>query len=253
LLADECLLRFPQSFKPSIPQSLNTLTDLERFFRRLVDNLIAIDPARLHRPIELADIAQTVLPYRTNRRALELESNEDYDMVLLRLCAGEGGYVRTEPPELQDAFAAQARSVNPDLAILRDMRSTPLVLATEQLAYALGPEPGASYAPPEEDEMEPAPSERAPTPPDSIRWPRPTIEPVTPYEFSVDESELADEPADRSGRCSYCGGALPTGRSVNFCPHCGESQSFTRCPNCQAEVELGWKHCISCGASIQIE
>jgi hypothetical protein len=231
------------------------LADLERFFRRLVDNLIAIDPARLHRPIELGDIAQNVVPYRANRRALGLESNEDYDMVLLRLAAGEGGFMRTVPPELQEAFAAQARSVNPDLTILRDLATTPLSLATEQLAYALGPEPGAAYAPPEEDELEDLdrhePPERIPPAPalEAARWPRATIEPVAPYELADEPGEEPDT-SEKTGRCGYCGGALPTNRSVNFCPHCGESQSFTRCPACQAEVELGWKHCITCGAAI---
>jgi predicted RNA-binding Zn-ribbon protein involved in translation (DUF1610 family) len=231
------------------------LTDLERFFRRLVDNLIAIDPGRLHRPVELADIAQAIVPYRTNRRALALESNEDYDMVLLRLCAGEGGFVRTDPEEVQEAFAAQASSANPDLSILRDLGATQLNLATEQLAYALGPEPGAAYAPPDEDEIDqPETAPRPPAPPalDTVRWPRPTIEPVAPHELAAEEPEPAEETGERTGRCSYCGGALPTNRSVNFCPHCGESQSFTRCPTCQAEVELDWKHCISCGASIEL-
>ena len=223
------------------------MTDLERFFRRLVDNLIAIDPARLHRPVGLAEIASTIVPYRTNRRALELSSNEDYDMVLLRLCSGEGGYVRTEPAEVQEAFAAQAASVNPDLSVLRDLGDTQLYLATEQLAYALGPEPGAAYAPPDDDDLEESPARPAAPTLDAVRWPRSTIEPVAPYELVADEIAPADETAERTGRCSYCGGALPTNRSVNFCPHCGESQSFIRCPSCQAEVELGWKHCISCG------
>jgi double zinc ribbon protein len=228
------------------------VTELERFFRRLVDNLIAIDPGRLHRPVELGDIAQTIVPYRTNRRALGLESNEDYDMVLLRLCSGEGGFVRTEPPEVQEAFASQAKSPNPDLSILRDLGSTGLILATEQLAYALGPEPDASFAPPELDEAPPPPPiDRDIIPLDSVRWTRATIEPVVPSEMEELEEETTGDAPERTGRCSYCGGALPTGRTVNFCPHCGESQSYTRCPGCQAEVELGWKHCISCGAPIQ--
>ena len=204
----------------------------------------------MHRPVELADVAQTVVPYRANRRALGLESNEDYDMVLLRLCAGEGGFVRTEPAELQKAFAAQAASVNPDLSILRDLGTTQLYLATEQLAYALGPEPGAAYAPPEEDDLDEPPHTVRPVAApalDAVRWPRSTIEPVVPYELAAEEPEVTGEPGERTGRCSYCGGALPTSRSVNFCPHCGESQSFTKCPACQAEVELGWKHCITCG------
>ena len=228
------------------------MTDLERFFRRLVDNLIAIDPARLHRPVGLTEIAQSIVPYRTNRRALELESNEDYDMVLLRLCAGEGGFIRTEPPELQEAFAAQVASPNPDLAILRDLGSTPLVLATEQLAYALGPEPDAAFAPPEEDDILSAvDTDRSSIELDSVRWTRATIEPVTPYELDEDSPESTGQPVEeRSGRCSYCGVALPGGRPVNFCPQCGESQSFIRCPGCQAEVELGWKHCVNCGAPV---
>ena len=222
------------------------MTELERFFRRLVDNLIAIDPARLHRPVELGEIAQSIVPYRTNRRALGLESNEDYDMVLLRLCGGEGGYVRTDPPEVQEAFAAQAGSPNPDLSILRDLGSTGLILATEQLAYALGPEPDAVFAPPElEEEIAPMrPADPSVIPLDSVRWTRATIEPVP------EEEETPPDIIERTGRCSYCGGSLPTGRTVNFCPHCGESQSYIRCPSCQAEVELGWKHCVSCGAAI---
>lgn len=225
------------------------MTDLERFFRRLVDNLIAIDPARLHRPVELAEIARTIVPYRTNRRALELESNEDYDMVLLRLCAGEGGFVRTDPPDVQGAFASQAASLNPDLSVLQDFGATGLILATEQLAYALGPEPGMAYAPPEEDDLPPAPADRSVIPLDSVRWTRATIEPVAPFD-SPEEEPLPEALAERTGRCSYCGGALPANRTVNFCPHCGESQSLARCPSCQGEVELGWKHCVTCGAPV---
>ena len=55
---------------------------------------------------------------------------------------------------------------------------------------------------------------------------------------------------DSAPRCSFCGGRLPAGRTVNFCPHCGQNQSFTRCPECQSELELGWRHCISCGHSV---
>ena len=228
---------------------------LERFFRRLVDNLIAIDPARLHRPLTLSDLTQTILPYRANRRALDLSSNEDYDLGILRMCAGEGGYLRTEPAEVQTAFAAQVASLNPDLSILRDLGETQLYLATEQLAYALGPEPGTVYAPPDEDESEAAIiTERHDSVPDfdAVRRPRAMIEPVPLEEFE----QVAGEEMETShpeGRCSYCGGSLPQGRSVNFCPHCGESQSFIRCPSCQTDVELGWKHCITCGAAIQIE
>ena len=227
------------------------MTDLERLFRRLVDNLIAIDPARLHRPVEIAEITDNIVPYRTNRRALGLASNEDYDMLILRLCSGEGGFVRTEPPEAQAAFVEQVRSPNPDLKILIHMGGVGLVLQTEQLAYALGPDPEVAFAPPEEAAPERAPM---PTPDptivpiDSVRWTRATIEPVVVEE--EEETEPSTPSAGKSGRCSYCGGALPAGRNLNFCPHCGESQSFTRCPECQSELELGWQFCVNCGHAV---
>ena len=113
------------------------MTDLERFFRRLVGNLAGTDPARLHRPLPLADVEQDILPYRANRRALELDSSEDYEMVLLRLCAGEGGFVRTEPEEARISFARELQSPNPDLGILRLFENVVLTLRSEPLARAL--------------------------------------------------------------------------------------------------------------------
>jgi hypothetical protein len=50
--------------------------------------------------------------------------------------------------------------------------------------------------------------------------------------------------------CPYCGGSLPTGRTVNFCPHCGQSQTQILCPECRSEVEPGWRHCVNCGAAV---
>jgi predicted amidophosphoribosyltransferase len=50
--------------------------------------------------------------------------------------------------------------------------------------------------------------------------------------------------------CIYCGGSLPTNRTVNFCPHCGQSQTQILCPECRSEVEPGWRHCVNCGAPV---
>ena len=46
------------------------------------------------------------------------------------------------------------------------------------------------------------------------------------------------------------GGRLPTGRAVNFCPHCGQNQTLTLCPECRSEVEPGWRHCVNCGRAV---
>jgi double zinc ribbon protein len=237
------------------------MTDLERLFRRLVDNLIAIDPARLHRPVTLGDLVGSVIPYRTTRRALGIDSAEDYDMLVLRLCAGEGGYVRLLSDEAMMAFRDQLASANPDLGVLAEYRQAEMVLGGEPLAHALGPGPEEAYAPAEEEYLEPPPPSPPPPPPIALaveprRVPF-SAEPVPPVVPPPPRMTAEPEPhrrpvlrLDSSARCSYCGGPLPSGRTVNFCPHCGQNQSFTRCPECQAELELGWKHCINCGHSI---
>ena len=48
------------------------MTEVEKFFRRLVSTLAASSPARLQGPLLLDDITGSILPYRTHRRALEL-------------------------------------------------------------------------------------------------------------------------------------------------------------------------------------
>jgi Double zinc ribbon len=237
------------------------MTDLERLFRRLVDNLIAIDPARLHRPIALSDLLASVIPYRTNRRSLSIDSAEDYDMLVLRLCAGEGGFVRMLSDDIGQLFQDQVTSPNPDLEIIREYGKAELVLGTVPLAHALGPGPEEAYAPPEDDILEP-PSRRNSDPAieiplESVRRMPFSAEPAAPVPPVPPPPRMTADPdprpkllLDSGPRCSFCGGRLPAGRTVNFCPHCGQNQSFTRCPECQSELELGWRHCISCGHSV---
>lgn len=110
------------------------MTDLERLFRRLVRNLAGSEPARLHQPLPLTDIYESIVPYRSNRRSLQLESSEDYELVLLRLAAGEGGFVRTEPEEARKKLAAEVSSSNPDLTLLRRIENVFLTLRSEPLA-----------------------------------------------------------------------------------------------------------------------
>jgi predicted amidophosphoribosyltransferase len=37
---------------------------------------------------------------------------------------------------------------------------------------------------------------------------------------------------------------------VNFCPHCGYDVRKGQCPQCNAELEPAWRHCISCGHAL---
>ena len=241
------------------------MTDLERLFRRLVDNLIAIDPARLHRALPLSDLYESVVPYRTNRRSLAIDSVEDYDLLLLRLCAGEGGFVRMLSADVAERLRRERESSNPNLDLIRAYADAELRIETEPLAHALGPGPGEAYAPPEDEPLEEPESEPASAADDigvisleTLRAARLGPEPIPmvpppPRMTAVPEPEtlaVSHGKGDAAQRCSFCGGKLPGGRPVNFCPHCGQNQSFTRCPECQAEVELGWRHCVACGHAL---
>jgi hypothetical protein len=47
--------------------------------------------------------------------------------------------------------------------------------------------------------------------------------------------------------CAFCKGALPVGRAISFCPHCGQDMTVVHCPACGSELERGWKFCVTCG------
>jgi predicted RNA-binding Zn-ribbon protein involved in translation (DUF1610 family) len=214
------------------------VTDLERFFRQIVRNLAATDPARLHRPLPLADLHDSIVPYRANRRALQLESSEDYALVLMRFCAGEGGFARTEPADVRAEFEIEVGSSNPDLDIVHRHENAVVRLEPKPLAMALNHEPGLAFAPPDHSgrlSME----EAAATPLEA-----PSVE------VRGADVRSARAGGDRIAQCGLCGRALPTSRVVHFCPHCGGSQGLTRCPACQSETEPGWRHCVSCGVLI---
>lgn len=235
------------------------MTEVDRFFRQLVSTLAAAEPARLRQPVSVGDISARLLPYRSFRRALQIDTSEDYELALLRLCAGEGGYAHTEPPEALALFQAEVASPNPDLAVLGRAAGAALILAPRRVAEALASpaDPHQDYAPPPAAAQTAAPA--APNGPiesveiidaddalplDDVRVPPPA--PPGP-EAGTEEDETTVPGGER---CSFCGGTLPVGRIVNFCPHCGQSQSVTQCPECRSEVEIGWRHCITCGFAL---
>jgi hypothetical protein len=70
--------------------------------------------------------------------------------------------------------------------------------------------------------------------------------------FHPRASRIPDPTADSSPRtprpgCRFCGQALPEGRAVTFCPHCGQNLKILRCPGCSAELDPAWKFCVVCG------
>jgi len=241
--------------------------DIERLFRHLTRTIQAVDPARLQQPLSIGELVSRFVPYRTSRRALGVESSEDYELLLLRFASGEGGFANTEPDPVRMRFAKEVRSPNPDLSVLREFRDAVFVLQpiplarvlsgqTEDDVYAPPPRP-APLPPPEMvqaveqmdaglDVLEPLPFDAVRTVPAAATTPAEVLD-VPP----VPESPAA--PVAPAVRCSFCGGSLPTGRAVHFCPHCGQSQLQGQCPRCKAEVEYGWRHCVSCGTGLSFD
>lgn len=79
-----------------------------------------------------------------------------------------------------------------------------------------------------------------------------TIEPKARASFQARGSRIPDPTAEMAMRtprpgCRFCGQLLPDGRTVTFCPHCGQNLKVLRCPGCSAEMDPAWKFCVTCG------
>lgn len=233
------------------------MNELERLYRHLVSTVNAAGTARWQDPIMLADLL-ALIPYRTGRRALGIDSSEEYELLILRLAGGEGNFMSTEPEAVGQRFANEAVSVNPNLSVLREFRDARLMFIPGALMRVLqGPKEEEMWAPPEEaDRRSGGQAQEADrrsggraggaddvTPPDS----RPA--------GHQNVGASGHQGVGASGRpgidaCPHCRRVLPTGRTIKFCPYCGGSQTRGICPACTEEVELSWKHCVNCGAAL---
>ncbi len=230
--------------------------DVTRLFRRLVSNIAALDPSRLDRPFPVSEIARSLVPYRTHRGVLKFETSEDYDMAVLRLLAGVGAYAVVEPEEARAALAAEAASSNPDTAKYTRIPGAMVRLDPEKVAIALAEAPPApAVQPPVPLRPSGSGDQIADGESDDDIDTTSTTEHQLPFTLDDDASE--DEPPATQPRtagpgagCPYCGGELPVGRAVLFCPHCGQNIGVVHCPTCGSELDVGWRFCITCGQKV---
>lgn len=247
------------------------MTSLEPVFRLLVRTLSEQRPPRIHEPIAVNELIDSLLPYRLVRRELGVDTAEDYETILFRLCAGEGDFVQAEPAT-QAALAAELKKPLPDLALLRVYGDTHLVLRTDSRLSAAEVRPEQRYAPPgTQAPAAPRPEPGSARPPEKPGheakgreavgrdpdWPvDPVVElrsgpaaPVPPE--PSEEPDDAVEPGKLQVRCPFCGGLLPPRMMINFCPHCGMGQDVGTCRNCGADMDVGWRYCVSCGEEVR--
>lgn len=207
--------------------------ELDCLFGRLVEALADAGPGRLAVPFATAELYEHLVPYRSNRARLNVATHQDYEMTVLRLLAGERGYAQLEPLDVQEALQREATSTNPDTGVFRSFPDSQVLVNRIAAERFLKGE--RAYAP----AMPPASAE----PLAALDDARPPEEDLASASaFSLDDTDA------RAPQCAYCGGTLPAGRKVNFCPHCGQPPSGElRCPACGTEVDVGWAYCVSCG------
>lgn len=255
---------------------LTPMDDVERLFKKLVDVLATTYPDRLHAPLEASEIYQRMIPYRRFRSVLKFDTNEDYEMAILRFLAGEHGYASVQPSQAQEELAAEASAINPNPSSIRDYAAVKVYLNAGEIRRLL--DERDSYAPPEEPIDEQVEDEA------DEQFEQQTYEAFAAQATTVREEEpedpVADEPeaAETESHeepesiqsdlvfqltsqtaagteeiemtsCLHCGAELPPARKVLFCPFCGHDQRMIECRSCGAELENDWKFCISCGST----
>lgn len=277
------------------------MDELDRLYRRLVQNIRAGFPELFTRGFEVSQLYQQIVPYRTNRRELGFDSNEEYELAVMQLLAGLRGYLVGDA-ELQKAMRTELASPNPDLAAFRVFATATVSLAPEALRALekrsaggdLGTVPsslspseqavlagratesvevtGESTTIPTREAAAPPPPPPAPRPP-AVPPPAParivsapppaparpplgasapprSATPLAPTAPPMAAPRSSPHPATAGEACRYCGGVLPDGRRVTFCPNCGHNLTVQHCPACSTELEVGWKFCITCGREV---
>ncbi len=349
-------------------------------FRRLVQNVRAAYPDYLTSPFDVSELYQVLVPYRHNRRELGIETNQDYELALVRLLAGERGYLLGDEA-MQQAMQRELASKNPDTGLFRayatnqvtlspgavrqleqqpltgslpqapasappraaapaqpqmapqaQMSAQPQATSQQQVSsqQQISSQPQASVQPQAQVQSQ-APAQQASQPPAQLQSQpaaqapasvqasapaaappaQPPASPAASLAASLAESPMpaattparsdsplsipitrtaaaseqapsapppapprptsppaaaprqpaqraGAEPAQRplatvegGGQCRYCGGGLPDGRRITFCPHCGQNLTIVQCPACSSELEIGWKFCTTCGRTME--
>ena len=191
---------------------------LDRMFHTLVRTLRLNRPALLTSPFTVGELHQQILPYRHFRRDLGLDTNQEYELVLLELLTGARGYLDVDD-RLRDGLGKELLAGSPEPSRVRDYADAYVSVNAAAQARVPGEEPSMNTSP---------------------EQPRPSAG-IVPPRVSASVS---------GAHCRYCSGSLPAGRTMNYCPHCGQNLQVLNCPACGAEVEAGWKFCVSCGKAV---
>lgn len=242
---------------------LDTSRLVDRLHRVLVEEIRDQRPELLDSSFTVAEIYQSLVPYRSHRDRIGAEMNADYEDALLRLLAGEGEYVTLESSAARRQIREELESINPDTSVYRDFAAVEVRLNPERLPGAAPARKGDSGSEADEggeaasgprDEVRPGAGDRM------LDWefdeagePQASNAPEPAGGDAEGQPEGAAAPArpgSLEGTCHWCRGELPEREDLRFCPHCGSSVERVPCPECGAELEVDWHFCVACGAEI---
>ncbi|MDF1501658.1 zinc ribbon domain-containing protein [Roseisolibacter sp. H3M3-2] len=255
------------------------MDDLDRLYRHLVETLRGEAPHLLRQRFTVGDLSQQLVPYRLHRRALGFDTIQQYDRALLRLAAGERGYLITEPVVRDAARAGLERPGDEDP--LRRFADAPAGLAGEPLSALLGQAPPPVPIPPVvPPPPPPAPSADSPFATGAfggsssgsgygsgVGSPFGSQEPVTPpLAPAAAAASVADRPAPPPAPPQAAPLASDPSASMPFptrpaaavtggrCQYCGhalpEGRPVTFCPYCGQNVTV--VRCPACSTELEV-
>jgi hypothetical protein len=210
-----------------------------RFHSVLVDEIRRRRPGYLDGPFTVAEIYQNLVPYGTHRDRIGVEMSGDYEAALLRLLAGEGGYLLLESDAALRELREELRSSNPNTGLYRDYAAVDVRLNPAMALWEFVASPAPSAAP-DQPQAEVVPvTDLAP---DGLP---PRGAPGAPP-----PAEVSSAAASSAETCRWCRAELPQKANLNFCPFCGTDVHVVPCRACGAELDPEWRFCISCGTEV---
>lgn len=228
---------------------METKTVLARFHSALLEEILARRPEYLHAPFTVAEIYQNLVPYGTHRDRIGVEMNGDYEDALLRLLAGEGGFLFLESAPALRALREELASSNPNTGLYREYAAVDVRLNPAFLAGGRGVHAGAGGAPADPSSEPVSMEDLAPESPAAAAPPPPRR--AAPVDAALPRG-AAQPPVPRPApeTCRWCRAELPARATLNFCPFCGTDVHVVPCPECGEELDPEWRFCISCGAEV---
>lgn len=228
------------------------MDDLDRLAFRVARTVRTTYPHLLERGFTLSDLEERLAPYPETRREMAHGGPDGYEQTVLRLIAGERGYLAAEP-ELQEACRRALQMASPAVSIVRSWAGSTLSLRGS--AFTLGNERttdgSARNAVATHERHSAGRRAQAHGANEQVGDTLGVVEFVNVRDSASDlrpalhgtQGVQQTEPCG----CHFCGGELPAGRSITYCPFCGIDLTVRHCPACSTELERAWRFCVSCG------